>query len=60
METGNFVSLKEFDCKSFQKPNLLNFPSQAMTIGAVKEHTYAVLQRQQNALPLDYIFKCLM
>lgn len=46
MDTGNFVSLKEFHYESFQKPDLLNFPSQAKTIGAVKEHTYGVLQRQ--------------
>lgn len=40
MDTGNFVSQKELDYESFQKSNLLNFPSQAVTIGAVKNiHT---------------------
>lgn len=36
MDTGNFVSQKEFDYESFQKSNLLNFPSSAATVAALK------------------------
>lgn len=36
MWTLVFVSQKECDYESFQKSNLLNFPSQAVTIAAVK------------------------
>lgn len=40
VDTGNCVGLKEFYCESFKKKNnnLFILPSQAMTIGAVKEH----------------------
>lgn len=38
VDTGNFISLKEFYYESFKNPIFFNFPSQPMTIGAVKEH----------------------
>lgn len=60
MDAGNFVNQKELDYESFQKSSLLNFPPQAVTITAVNEHTYGVLQRQRNKLPLVCIFQCLM
>lgn len=60
VDTGNFVSQKKFNYESFQKSNLLIFPSQAVTIVTIKNIHMVFCKKQQNTLPLVCIFKCLI
>lgn len=59
MDIGNFVSLKEYNYESFQKPNPNEF-SFTSNDNWSSERTYIQCSVKAATLPLVYIFKCLM